>query len=173
MTAAAVPTLTGEGGKEMPQRLKDWSQEKPPKLEKPAIAKKLGKLPQVLPVEAYWQEWTPENPLPHNGYCTQLFLPPGSYIVNASASIRLAAEASGPSEVECSLFVGQENRSLNQFTLAVGEGESIAATSHVESAEPVEVQWNAGGTTAPFRLQLAVTAIEVHRLHHVRSSFET
>ncbi len=55
----------------------------------------------------------------------------------------------GPSEVECSLFVDEENRSLNQMTLAPGDGQNIAAPAHVESTEPTEIQWNGGGTTAP------------------------
>lgn len=152
----------------MTHQLKGWPTKKPPTPEKQAgLTPKPPKPPKDAPVEGYWQEWTPDDPLPNHGYSTQLYLPPGAYIVNASAGIRLAAEASGPSEVECSLFVDEENRSLNQLTLTPGDGQSIAATAHVESTEPTEVQWNCGGTTAPFRLQLAVTAIKVDRLHHI------
>lgn len=152
----------------MTQLLQRWPKSKPPK-----DADRGPKPPHpprptadVLP-EAYWEEWTPEDPLPNHGYCTQLYLPPGAYVLTATAGIRLAAEATGPSEVECSLFVGEENRSLNQLSLAAGNGQSIAATAHLECTEPTEVQWNCGGTTAPYRLQLAVTAIRVGRLHHV------
>ncbi|MFM6848408.1 MAG: hypothetical protein ACKOVB_04820 [Terrabacter sp.] len=152
----------------MTEVLSDWPTKKAPKSERRATKEgKSPKPPQEAPTDGYWQEWTPEDPLPNNGYCTQLFLPPGAYIVNGSASVHLAPEASGPSEVECSLFVNQENRSLNQMVLAPGQGTSIAATAHVESTEPAEVQWNCDGTTAPFRLQLAVTAIKVHHLFHV------
>ncbi|WP_404392728.1 hypothetical protein [Humibacillus xanthopallidus] len=152
----------------MTQLLQDWPRIKPSKAERHGAPQgKSPKPPQEPPVDGYWQEWTPEDPLPSNGYCTQLYLPPGAFIVNAAASIRLAAEAPGPSEVECSLFVGADNRSLNQMTLAPGQGTSIAATAHVDSTEPTEVQWNCGGTTAPLRLQLAVTAIKVHHLFHV------
>lgn len=152
----------------MRQQLQDWPVTKPLKAAQPDA--KPGKPPKPSDpalVEGYWQEWTPEDPLPNNGYCTQLYLPAGTYIVNAAAGIRLAADASGPSEVECSLFVASENRSLNQLVLTPGQGQSIAATAHVDCAETTEVQWNCGSTTAPFRLQLAVTAIQVHRLHHV------
>jgi hypothetical protein len=148
--------------------LKDWPKTRPPKPPKPSAEPGKPPKPSEGPlVEGYWEEWTPEDPVPDMGYCTQLYLPPGAYIVTAAAGIRLAAEAMGPSEVECSLFVGLENRSLTQLTLGPGEGESIAATAHVDSTEPTEVQWNCGGTAAPFRLQLAVTAIRVQRLHHV------
>ncbi len=87
--------------------------------------------------------------------------------MNASASIFLSSEAAAPAQVECSLFVGEKNVSLNQCTLAAGDGESISATSHVDSAAPAVVQWVCGSTAAPFRLSLAVTALKVGKLHHV------
>jgi hypothetical protein len=101
------------------------------------------------------------------GYDAELHLPPGAYIVNASASIRLKSNASAASDVECSLFVGQKNVSLNQLTLSPGEGESIAATAHVKAAKLTPVQWVCGSTAGPFRLSLAVTAVRVSQLHHV------
>jgi hypothetical protein len=120
-----------------------------------------------VPTEGYWQEWTPEDPLANNFYCTELYLPPGLYLLNASASLRLGGDAPGPSEVECSLFVGEENRFLTQLTLSPGEAEAMAATGHVDSLGITRVEWSCGGTAAPFRLQLAVTAIRVDRLHYV------
>jgi len=153
----------------MRQHVHEWPRVQPAK--SPAEETKGGKKPpkpsEATPVEGYWQEWTPEGPLPNNGYCTQLYLPAGAYIVNAAAAVRLSPDAIGSAEVECSLFVGSENRSLNQLDLSPGEGQSIAATAHVECSETTEVQWNCGSTTAPFRLQLAVTAVKVHRLVQV------
>lgn len=132
-------------------------------------------------IEGYWQEWTPPDPVLDVGYDAELHLPPGKYILNASASILLYNEAVASTLVECSLFVGETNVSLNQFTLSAGEGESISATSHIDSTAPTVVQWVCGAyppeaadtpdahasATAPFRLSLAVTALKVDKLHYV------
>jgi hypothetical protein len=119
------------------------------------------------PSVGYWQEWTPTDPQPNNGYDAELHLPAGTYLLNASANIVINAQASGPAAVECSLFVGETNVSLHQLTLSPGEGESISATSHVDSAAPTVIQWVCSSTTGPMQLHLAVTALKVDELHHI------
>jgi hypothetical protein len=118
------------------------------------------------PVEGYWEDWTPTDPQPHTGYDAELHLPPGAYLVNACASVCLGSDAAGPSELECSLFVGAVNVSLHQSTLSPGEGESLAATAHVDAADTTVVQWVCSSSTGPFQLSLGVTAIKVDRLYH-------
>ena len=121
----------------------------------------------ATPHIGYWSEWSPPDPLTHHGYVADLHLPPGAYLLNASANILIEGDAPDVAEVECSLFVDAVNVTLHQYVLAPGQGQSMSATSHAESTNPIEIQWVGSSTTGPFRFHLAVTAMKVDELRHV------
>jgi hypothetical protein len=118
-------------------------------------------------LEGYWDEWAPADPQPRTGYCLELHLPAGTFIVNATAFVRLEGGSAAPAEIECSLFLGARNVSLSQFPLAPAAGQSVAATTHVEAQSPTVVQWVCGSTSGPWRVSLAMTGIRVAALHRV------
>lgn len=117
--------------------------------------------------EGYWVEWSPDTPEANTGYDAELHLPPGAYILTATANVRLASEATGPSEVECSLFVGEKNVSLHQLRMPPGDVTTLAATAHAELSETTTIQWVCGSTTGPWYVDLAVTAVKVDILHYI------
>jgi len=109
----------------------------------------------------YYEETTWTDPQ-DQGYVVDLDLPPGKYIVIATARIR--NQSGGPAEIECSLFRGTENVSLNRSSLAPSQADTIAATTHVDTTTTINVQLACSCTSGPWELSQTIAALPVDEL---------